>query len=115
MRKEVKVVFLIVLLLILILVYNLAFPLSDLYPQRSMGMGMGMHSQGDLYANSSVYYYTSLKYLFGIIAALVLLAAFFLVSQVSEQKCGRCGLPVENAGWKVCPRCGNHLNRTGRE
>lgn len=115
MGKEVKLVFLIALLLILILAYNLVFPVSNLYPQSGMGMGMGMHSQGALYASRSAYFETLFRYLFGIVAALLVLAVFFFVSKDSGQKCGKCGLSIENAEWKVCPRCGNHLNRTGRE
>ena len=95
----------------LILIYNyIIVPLLISSNYRGMGMGMHMGMQNQEYYGINYYAMFQLILLIGgiIVAGLLLIGIL-----KADNKCKKCGYTIKDENWKVCPKCGNRINRKG--
>lgn len=104
MNIKKTILYLLLSIFILILIYNFVLPIMA----TGYTGGMGMHMS---YYNNSFYYYSNIIgfLLFALIIILVVITLIKIATMAGPKKCNKCGYPIENDDWKICPRCGNPL------
>ena len=114
MNSKKNVFYLFLGILLLIVVYNFIYPYFSVQNSSGMRMGMGMHGGREL-SNNNIYSYNLIPNI--IIIMSVVLVIFIIVNKVlfnsSKAECEKCGTPIESKQWKICPRCGQHLQNIG--
>lgn len=99
---------------LLIVVYNMVLPYFTFQSYSRTRMGMGMHG-GEGFSSYNTNNYDFIPNV--ILILVVVFIGFIIINKVlfnsNQYKCRNCGLPIENEQWKICPRCGHHLQEKG--
>ncbi len=108
MRYRKTVLYLLLMVLGLILAYN--YLIAPVMMQNNIEMGMGMHWR--MYTSTS--YIIDARIILVIAIVISMLLIFELVKPKGKRsKCGKCSTVIEDEKWKICPNCGNPINRKG--
>lgn len=112
MKSNKIILYLLLGVLLVIFVYNFILPQAFSNYNSGIQMGMGMHMSEYRNSNNSLNYYIYLAYIiFTFILIIVgVLIINYMLSNISNNRCKKCGVKIESEAWKICPRCGTQLS-----